>query len=240
MNIKNNCYRLLFEEKRYLDQTRFDNYIYKKYFVNYIRPKEKVHETLLGGLRCYYFFQSLRCGKTGNKLKLCNLSCNMLQNKLDVQFVILTKNDNNNNNNNSNKNCENINSLTLLFLVALGSDYSGAFRSEEDLRAMDDDIRKWYNVGNLFNEKIHFFSSFHLLLSKEVSRLSPPNVSLLLLRVFNRIESIMDNCLERKNVDLRQLKSFQNSLIQRASKVETSSLSLFYACMRNLPFSGYE
>ena len=154
-------------------------------------------------------------------------------------YVILTKNDNNNNNN-SNKNCENINSLTLLFLVALGSDYSGAFRSEEDLRAMDDDIRKWYNVGNLFNEKIHFFSSFHLLLSKEVSRLSPPNVSLLLLRVFNRIESIMDNCLERKNVDLRQLKSFQNSLIQRASKVETSSLSLFYACMRNLPFSGYE
>ena len=163
-------------------------------------------------------------------------------------YVILTKNDNNNNNNdnnnnnnnNSNKNCENINSLTLLFLVALGSDYSGAFRSEEDLRAMDDDIRKWYNVGNLFNEKIHFFSSFHLLLSKEVSRLSPPNVSLLLLRVFNRIGSIMDNFLERKNVDLRQLKSFQNSLIQRASKVETSSLSLFYACMRNLPFSGYE
>ena len=95
---------------------------------------------------------------------------------------------------------------------------------------MDDDIRKWYNVGNLFSKKIHLFSSFHLRLSKEIRRLSPPYVSLLLLRVFNRIESMMDNCLGRKNVDLRQLKSFQNSLIQRASKVETSSLSLFYAC----------
>ena len=98
-------------------------------------------------------------------------------------YVILTKNDNNNNNN---KNCENIDSLTFLFLVALGSDYSGAFRSEEDLRAMDDDIRKWYNVGNLFSKKIHLFSSFHLRLSKEVRRLAPPNVSVLLLRVFNR------------------------------------------------------
>ena len=103
-------------------------------------------------------------------------------------YVILTKNDNNNNNNNNNnnKNCENIDSLTFLFLVALGSDYSGAFRSEEDLTAMDDDIRKWYNVGNLFSKKIHLFSSFHLRLSKEVRRLSPPNVSVLLLRVFNR------------------------------------------------------
>ena len=105
-------------------------------------------------------------------------------------YVILSKNDNNNNNsnnnNNNNKNCENIDSLTFLFLVALGSDYSGAFRSEEDLRAMDDDIRKWYNVGNLFSKKIHLFSSFHLRLSKEVRRLSPPNVSVLLLRVFNR------------------------------------------------------
>ena len=45
-------------------------------------------------------------------------------------------------------------------MVALGSDYSGAFRSEEDLRAMDDDIRKWYNVGKLFSKKIHLFSSF--------------------------------------------------------------------------------
>ena len=105
-------------------------------------------------------------------------------------YVILSKNDNNNNNsnnnNNNNKNCENIDSLTFLFLVALGSDYSGAFRSEEDLRAMDDDIRKWYNVGNLFSKKIHLFSSFHLRLSKEVRRLSPPNVSVLLLRVFNK------------------------------------------------------
>ena len=102
-------------------------------------------------------------------------------------YVILTKNDNNNNNNNNNnKNCENIDSLTFLFLVALGSDYSGAFRSEEDLRAMDDDIRKWYNVGNLFSKKINLFSSFHLRLSKEVRRLSPPNVSVLLLRFFNR------------------------------------------------------
>jgi len=24
-----------------------------------------------------------------------------------------------------------------------GSDFSGAFRSDEDLKAMDDDIRKW-------------------------------------------------------------------------------------------------
>ena len=102
-------------------------------------------------------------------------------------YVILTKNDNNNNNNNNNnKNCENIDSLTFLFLVALGSDYSGAFRSEEDLRAMDDDIRNWYNVGNLFSKKINLFSSFHLHLSKEVRRLSPPNVSVLLLRFFNR------------------------------------------------------
>ena len=76
--------------------------------------------------------------------------------------------------------------VNISFLVALGSDYSGAFRSEEDLRAMDDDIRKWYNVGNLFSKKIHLFSSFHLRLSKEVRRLSPPNVSVLLLRVFNR------------------------------------------------------
>ena len=76
--------------------------------------------------------------------------------------------------------------FNISFLVALGSDYSGAFRSEEDLRAMDDDIRKWYNVGNLFSKKIHLFSSFHLRLSKEVRRLSPPNVSVLLLRVFNR------------------------------------------------------
>ena len=42
---------------------------------------------------------------------------------------------------------------------------------------------------------------------------------------------MMDNCLERKIVDLRLLKSFQNSLIERASKVETSSLSLFYSCV---------
>lgn len=42
---------------------------------------------------------------------------------------------------------------------------------------------------------------------------------------------MVDNCLERENVDLRLLKSFQNSLIQRASKVETSALSLFYACV---------
>ena len=28
-------------------------------------------------------------------------------------------------------------------LHILGSDYSGAFRSEEDLKAMDEDIRKW-------------------------------------------------------------------------------------------------
>ena len=33
-------------------------------------------------------------------------------------------------------------SLTLLVFIP-GSDYSGAFRSEEDLKAMDDDIRKW-------------------------------------------------------------------------------------------------
>ena len=74
-------------------------------------------------------------------------------------YVILSKNDdddNNNNNNNDNNNCENIDSLTSLFLVALGSDYSGAFRSEEDLRAMDDDIRKWYNVGNFLAKRFTF------------------------------------------------------------------------------------
>lgn len=27
-----------------------------------------------------------------------------------------------------------------------GSDYSGAFRSEGDLKAMDDDIRKWLSI----------------------------------------------------------------------------------------------
>ena len=32
--------------------------------------------------------------------------------------------------------------FTCTFYI-LGSDYSGAFRSEEDLKAMDDDIRKW-------------------------------------------------------------------------------------------------
>ena len=32
--------------------------------------------------------------------------------------------------------------FTCTFCI-LGSDYSGAFRSEEDLKAMDDDIRKW-------------------------------------------------------------------------------------------------
>ena len=89
LNSKNNCYRLLFEEKRYLNQTRFDNYIFKKYLVNYIRLKEKVHETRLGGLRCFYFFQSLRCGKTGNKLNLCNLSCNE-QNELNSNVARFT------------------------------------------------------------------------------------------------------------------------------------------------------
>ena len=166
MNIKSNCYRLLFEEKRYLDQTRFDNYIHKKHFANYIRPKEKVPETLLGGLRCYYFFQSLRCGKTelnGQQIKIMQLVLQHVAKQVGRSvYVILSKNDddNNNNNNNNNNNCENIDSLTSLFLVALGSDYSGAFRSEEDLRAMDDDIRKWYNVGNFFSKKIHLFSSF--------------------------------------------------------------------------------
>ena len=42
-----------------------------------------------------------------------------------------------------------------------------------------------------------------------------------------------------ENFDLRLLKWFQKSLILKASKVETSSLTLFLR-VRNLPFSGFE
>lgn len=72
-------------------------------------------------------------------------------------------------------------------MVALGSDNSGAFRSEEDLRAMDDDIKKWYDVGNLFSKKIHFLVHFTSSFPKKSDGFSSRKVSLiLLLRVFNR------------------------------------------------------
>lgn len=111
---------------------------------------------------------------------------------------------------------------------------------------MDDDIRKWYNVGNLFSKKIHLFSSFHLRLSKEVRRLSPPNVSVLLLRVFNRSWKYDGQLFRAENFDLRLLKWFQKSLILKTSRVETSFLTLFYACVTchlvglNLGLNGVE
>ena len=103
------------------------------------------------------FLSKLKVRENGQQIKIMQLVLQHVAKQVGRSvYVILSKNDDNNNNNN----CENIDSLTFLFLVALGSDYSGAFRSEEDLRTMDDDIRKWYNVGNFFSKKIHLFSSF--------------------------------------------------------------------------------
>ena len=105
----------------------------------------------------FLFLSKLKVQENGQQIKIMELVLQHVAKQFGRSvYVILSKNGNNNNN----KNCENIDSLTFLFLVALGSDYSGAFRSEEDLRAMDDDIKKWYNVGNFFSKKIHLFSSF--------------------------------------------------------------------------------
>ena len=179
MNNKGNHYRLLFEKNGILTKPGLIIIYTKNTLLIIYTAKGKSSWNSSRRSSLFLFLSKLKVRENGQQIKIMQLVLQHVAKQVGRSvYVILSKNDdddnNDNNNNNNNKNCENIDSLTFLFLVALGSDYSGAFRSEEDLRAMDDDIKKWYNVGNFFSKKIHLFSSFGTSAFPKKSDGSPP------------------------------------------------------------------